>query len=134
MELVEQIGSGIKRMHLLCIDHGTPEPIIKVDDSWFTITFPRVSEDGISLLTEEVTGEVTGHVKRILLVMKGEMKRVEIQEALSIRHEDYFRDAYFVPALEAGYIEMTIPGKPRSSKQKYYLTEKGKKIRESLQS
>ncbi|MFV9691714.1 MAG: Fic family protein, partial [Desulfobacteria bacterium] len=54
-----------------------------------------------------------------------EMKRTDIQEALALRHEDYFREAYLIPAITAGMIEMTIPDKPTSSKQKYRVTEKG---------
>jgi len=57
--------------------------------------------------------------------MHGEMKRTEIQGILGLRHEDYFRGAYLVPALDAGLIEMTIPGKPNSRLQKYHLTPKG---------
>ncbi|MFV1951768.1 MAG: Fic family protein [Nitrospinota bacterium] len=72
-------------------------------------------------------GEVTGEVERLLRVLHGEMKRVELQKALDLRHEDYFREAYLVPALDAGLVEMTIPDKPRSSKQKYRLTAKGRK-------
>ena len=83
-------------------------------------------------ITGEVTGEVSGEVKRLLSVLVGEMKRTEIQEALSLRHEDYFREAYLIPALNADIIEMTIPGKPKSSKQKYRLTAKGKKILRKL--
>ena len=60
--------------------------------------------------------------------MSGAMSRLEIQAALNLRHEDHFRAAYLVPALEAGLIEMTIPDKPRSSKQKYRLTDKGKAL------
>ena len=52
------------------------------------------------------------------------MKRTEIQQALGLKHEDHFRAAYLVPALEAGLIEMTIPDKPRSRLQKYRLTKK----------
>jgi len=35
------------------------------------------------------------------------------------------RKVYLLPALEAGLIEMSIPDKSRSSKQKYRLTSKG---------
>ncbi|MGM0521783.1 MAG: Fic family protein [Pseudomonadota bacterium] len=53
---------------------------------------------------------------RLLSVLQGEMKRSDIQSALGLRHEDHFRESYLHPALEAGTIEMTIPGKPRSSR------------------
>ena len=76
----------------------------------------------------EVTGEVAGEVMRLLRVMKGSMKRSELQEALQLRHEEYFREAYLVPAMTDGFIEMTIPNKPRSSNQKYRMTEKGKTV------
>jgi ATP-dependent DNA helicase RecG len=75
-----------------------------------------------------VTGEVTGEVHRLIAVMEGEMKRQEIQAALGLKHEDHFRETYLVPALKAGVVEMTIPEKPRSSKQRYRITSKGKEI------
>ena len=39
-----------------------------------------------------------------------------------------FRNQVLNPLIEAGYLEMTIPEKPTSSKQKYRLTEKGKRF------
>jgi len=39
-----------------------------------------------------------------------------------------FRHQVLNPLIKIGFIEMTIPDKPRSSKQKYRLTEKGRKI------
>jgi len=39
-----------------------------------------------------------------------------------------FRNQVLRPLLDAGLIEMTIPDKPTSSKQKYRLTETGKQI------
>ena len=43
----------------------------------------------------------------------------ELMELLELKHRPTFRDNYLLPALELGYIEMTIPDKPRSSKQRY---------------
>ena len=38
---------------------------------------------------------------------------------------EHFRKAYMMPALGAGLIEMTIPEKPRSSRQRYRITSQG---------
>ena len=41
MDVVEQIGSGIRRIRDLCREHGVQEPIIDVSEHWVTATFPR---------------------------------------------------------------------------------------------
>jgi hypothetical protein len=53
------------------------------------------------------------------------MTRQQLMQALGLKNDEHFRKAYLQPALDAGLIEMTIPDKPRSSKQKYRLTAKG---------
>jgi hypothetical protein len=68
---------------------------------------------------------VTESVKRILLVVDGEMKSADIQNLLQLKHRETFRDNYLVPALNEGILEMTIPEKPNSPKQMYRLTQKG---------
>ena len=73
---------------------------------------------------DRVAGEVAGEV-RLLRVMSGEMTRQRLQEALGLKHEDHFCKAYLIPALRSGLIAMTIPDKPRSSKQRYRLTAAG---------
>jgi hypothetical protein len=40
-------------------------------------------------------------------------------ELLGLKHRPTFRDNYLLPALELGLIEITVPDKPNSSKQKY---------------
>ena len=44
MDVVENIGSGIKRIHDLCREHGVAEPVIDVSEHWLTVTFPRPAE------------------------------------------------------------------------------------------
>ena len=39
-----------------------------------------------------------------------------------------FRDQVLKPLLEDGLVEMTIPEKPRSSKQRYQTAEKGRAV------
>jgi len=82
--------------------------------------------------TGQVTGQVTGEIKKLVQVCISELSRKELQSKLKLKHRDNFTDKYLKPALEAGFIEMTIPEKPRSSKQKYRLTIKGKSILEVI--
>ena len=53
------------------------------------------------------------------------MTRQGLQKALGLKHRDHFNEIYLTPALEAGLIEMTIPDRPRSSRQRYRLTPAG---------
>ena len=39
-----------------------------------------------------------------------------------------FRNQVLKPLLDTGWLEMTIPDKPTSSKQKYRLTSKGRQL------
>ena len=41
MGVVENIGSGIKRIHELCREHGVAKPTIDASEHWVTVTFPR---------------------------------------------------------------------------------------------
>ena len=66
----------------------------------------------------------------MLEIMSGEMTRVGIQAALGLKGRANFEERYLKPAMEMGLVDMTIPDKPHSSKQKYRLTVKGKIVQE----
>ena len=55
------------------------------------------------------------------------MSRQQIQESLGLKDTRHFRDTYLNPTLRAGLVEMTIPEKPQSSKQRYRLTPAGRR-------
>jgi len=65
--------------------------------------------------TAQVTAQVTAHVLALVQQLHGELTRGELQEAVGLTHREHFRKAYLLPALEAGLIEMTQPGKPNVS-------------------
>lgn len=58
--------------------------------------------------------------------MRNELSRSELQQALELKDEKHFRQAYLMPALDSGLVEMTRPDAPRSSKQRYRLTATGR--------
>lgn len=70
--------------------------------------------------TEQVGEQVTEQVERLLAVIGDkEYSTKELMELLGLKHRPTFRDNYLLPALELELIEMTVPDKPNSSKQKY---------------
>lgn len=52
----------------------------------------------------------------------------EIMTEMGLKDRSKFRDKYMNPLLETGLINMTIPDKPQSSKQQYYLPLKGQTV------
>ncbi len=63
---------------------------------------------------------MTEQVKLILdAIGEDTISSKELMERVGLKHRPTFRENYLLPAIEAGYIEMTIPDKPHSSNQKY---------------
>jgi ATP-dependent DNA helicase RecG len=54
MHIVENIGSGYKRIHDAVAEYGMKDPIIEVEEHWFTVTFPRPEK-----MTEKTPGKAT---------------------------------------------------------------------------
>lgn len=130
--VIERWGTGTLNIIDWCAENGNPPPTwLEQAGSVFIIFMPaalEVTPQVTPQVTPEVTPEVAPEVMRLLSALHGTMDRQSLQRALKLRAEKNFRLVYLRPALEAGLIEMTIPDKPRSSKQKYRLTEKGKKF------
>ena len=129
MKLVEQIGSGIRRIHDACLEHGVAGAAIQVSPDWVTVTFPR-QEAVAPHVTPHGAPHVTPHVGRLIAALLGDMSRAELMDALGLRDRRHFARAYLQPCLDAGLIEMTLPDKPRSRTQQYRLTILGRQVQD----
>jgi len=139
---IERLGTGTKDMVRLCKDAGLKEPDFKQEDLFKVIIWRKSASTGqptgqvTGEATGEVSGEVTGEVaeeiKRVVLVLKGEMKRADIQKELDLKHDDFFRLNYIIPALESGFVEMTHPDNLTHPNQKYRLTPKGIELKKKI--
>lgn len=126
MEAVENIGSGIRRIRELCREHGVAEPVIDVSEHWVTTTFFRPTAQA-----EDQVGTKSGLSRDQVEILRKSLSEQPITELMVLanrRNRTKFRDQVLRPLLEVGLLEMTIPDKPRSSKQKYRLTAKGRDL------
>ena len=54
-----------------------------------------------------------------------DLARSEFFEALGITDHTYNVQKHLHPLIEAGWVEMTVPDRPRSRNQRYRLTKSG---------
>jgi len=127
---IERVGSGTLDILRIAGENGLQEPVFEQDDSFKTILYRMQTTQEVSgEVSGGVSGEVSGEVLKVIMVLEGEMKRSEIQQVLQLKHDDYFRVEYILPALESGVIEQTHPESPNHPQQRYKLTEKGKQLK-----
>ncbi|MDP5170621.1 MAG: hypothetical protein NWR72_10270 [Bacteroidia bacterium] len=111
-------GYGTLKIFKACQEAGLPAP-----------EFKEAFGGMMVVLYQKVTPQVTPQVKQLLQVLEGELSRSDLQERLSLADKKNFSENYLKPAIEGGYVEMTTPNKPRSSKQSYRLTPTGDHIK-----
>lgn len=127
---IERMGTGTRDIIRLCNEKKLKEPEFLQEDVFKTILWRTGQATGQA--TGQVIPAVSEPIRRVILVMKGEMKRAVIQKILGLKHRENFIENYMVPSLESDIIEMTHPETPNHPNQKYRLTEKGLEIQKKV--
>lgn len=69
-----------------------------------------------------------GEIQTILKTCISEKSLMEIIILLHFSNRTKFRNKYINPLIAEGLLAMTVPDRPNSRLQKYYTTEKGKRL------
>ena len=153
MGMVEQIGSGIRRIRQECRDYGVEEPVIEVSDNWVVTTFKRQVEHS-GQITPHVTEQVpyryptipeqvkirlesrpeskpesrpgSLELRVLALLIEAPLSKSTIANSLGHRSVSAGLNKVIRSLRKDGLIEYTIPEKPGSRLQKYQITENGR--------
>ena len=79
-------------------------------------------------VTPQATPQVTPQVIAVLKAARTVRSREELQRTVGLKDRQHFRKMYIDSLLAVGWLEMTIPDKPRSSIQRYRTTDLGRKV------
>ena len=119
----EELGSGVRNVtkYLPFYAPGAGAPSF-VDEDMFTVIVPlEAPADKLDIqVPPEVTAQTTGQVAtQVMHACRAPQKAADIQSLLGIKHRETFLNNYLNPLLTSGWIERTIPDKPKSRLQKY---------------
>lgn len=123
LNLIEQWGSGVRRIFKEAQELGLPEPQIVEVGMRVRVVVRLAEAVPARQVTEQVGEQVTEQVVRFLKCLKnGPLSARDAMQCLQLRHRPTFLYDYLQPALNAGLVEMTQPNSPKSPTQKYRLT------------
>ena len=136
---IERMGTGIGDMIRLCREASLAEPEFAIRDG-FVATVHRRPESAYEKVTGEVTpptGTKLALSRHQVVILRKCLEPQGITELMAVAERSdrtKFRNQVLRPLLGEELLEMTVPDKPRSSKQRYRLTAKGRAVLDNLKS
>ncbi len=137
IDFIEKAGTGVKRMRDEALEGGYPEPVWEANG--FTTAIFRPNPDvraaaaagpgAQSGPSRDPVGTQSGPSRdqvAILRKCREEQPLTVLMQVAGRSNRTKFRDRMLSPLLAAGLLEPTIPDKPRSSRQRYRLTDAGR--------
>ncbi|MCC6902533.1 MAG: hypothetical protein IT377_26410, partial [Polyangiaceae bacterium] len=128
---IEVWGRGTNRVVEACRAYGIAEPIFTEGSGSVTVTFRAEVVAGAKDLVPG--GHQVGTKSALSPYQVQVLELADVPRALAElitpsgrTDRTKFRDQVVAPLLEAGLLAMTIPNKPRSSKQQYRTTDAGR--------
>lgn len=123
LKYVNMFNRGIQRVKNMLKENGNPEPKFNVSKiTAFEVTVqPSLS---LNLVTDgkKVTKSATKSTElmnEVIAFCEEPRSLTEIMAHLGLKHRNNAKSRYIDPLIENGFLEMTIPDKPKSRSQKY---------------
>ncbi len=145
LELIEEWGSGYKRIKEACSKGGYPEPIWEELGTVLRVTFyphsdlaPQLSAETSSRhqvgtksapsqnMTFEKEIDFESAATKLSIFCQEPKSLNEMMDLLGWNDRTKFRKRFIYPLIEQGVLKMTIPDKPQSSNQRYLAITSGK--------
>ena len=148
LDYMEKRGSGLKRIcnETKALDGYKDElkPVFRSTSSQFMTTIYSMGykpknkqdeqyQDGIKsgLSWEQVRTKIGlgwDEVEKLFIALQEPKTMTELKELYKWSNTTKFRAKYVSPLIEAQFVGMTLPNKPTSPKQRYFLTDNGKAL------
>lgn len=77
--------------------------------------------------TQRAAPQVTRQVVVVLEAATSPRSRADLQATAGLEDREDFRNVYLEPLIDAGWLAMTSPDRPRRSRQRYRTTPVGAK-------
>lgn len=133
---IDRMGTGTADIVRIACENNLKEPEFEQQEDFKTIIFRPITHQVPTKYPSSTHQVPTKHppsknteLTNLIKVLDGEMSRQELQELLGLKDKRNFRENYLNPAIETELIKMKYPEKPTTSKQKYFLTEKGEQVK-----
>jgi ATP-dependent DNA helicase RecG len=131
---IEVWGRGTNRVIEACRAWGIADPAFAEVSGVVTVTFKAEVVTDLGRASSQVGPKSVLSVAQVqVLEIAGVPSNLpELMAPSGLKNKTRFRDQVIVPLLDAGLLEMTIPDKPRSSKQQYRITEAGRAVLDAV--
>jgi len=139
LDLTEGRSTGISKVLRVMAENGSPPPEFETDEERVSFLIrlpvhagakPQLEEGAIPQVGTKLA--LSRHQIDILRKCLVESSLLELMSVRGRSDRTKFRNQVLAPLKEADLIEMTIPDKPTSSKQKYRLTMAGQVVVEQM--
>ena len=128
LDLTEGRSTGIPKILRNMEANGSPVPEFETDEdrTYYLVRLPAHSSAKVGTGQVGTKLALSRHQVAILHKCHDDSALVDLMALAGRSDRTKFRIQVLNPMLEAGLVEMTIPDKPRSSRQKYRITDKGR--------
>jgi ATP-dependent DNA helicase RecG len=125
---IEVWGRGTNRVIEACRAYGIADPTFAEASGAVTVTFKAAVVADLGRASSQVGPKSVLSAAQVQVLEIAAVPRSlpELMAPSGLKNKTRFRYQVIAPLLHAGLLEMTIPDKPRSSKQQYRITEAGR--------